>query len=326
MSHEVEQMAYVGEQPWHGLGTKVPQGITTDEMLKAAGLDWEVNLEKIYREDQTEIPKMRALVRSTDKKVLTITGSTYKITQNSEVLDFFRKFVEAGDMEIDTAGSLKGGQYVWALAKVKKKFCIGKDDEVESYLLFSNPHIYGYSRTLKYTAVRVVCWNTLNFALGSRLNGKATRGQAYSIPHSIEFNDAARAAAEKALGLAMTQHEQFEEAARAFAKLKMKEQEVKDFFGDVLMHDPEKAKQRKDGTPRIPSMLGKFIEALETAPGWDLKSSKGTLWGALNAVTRVIDHEHGRTRDNGLSASWFGYTGDIKRRAFDLAMLRAKSK
>ena len=37
-------MAYYGAVPWHGLGTKVPQGLHAAEMIKAAGLDWEVEL------------------------------------------------------------------------------------------------------------------------------------------------------------------------------------------------------------------------------------------------------------------------------------------
>ena len=42
MSHEVETMAYAGELPWHGLGTKVDGNIGVDGMLKEAGLDWNV--------------------------------------------------------------------------------------------------------------------------------------------------------------------------------------------------------------------------------------------------------------------------------------------
>ena len=35
----VETMAYAGELPWHGLGTKVNENISVDDMLKEAGLD-----------------------------------------------------------------------------------------------------------------------------------------------------------------------------------------------------------------------------------------------------------------------------------------------
>ena len=48
MAHELEivdgkaQMAYVGELPWHGLGTKVEEELTPDQFQKVAGLDWTV--------------------------------------------------------------------------------------------------------------------------------------------------------------------------------------------------------------------------------------------------------------------------------------------
>ena len=38
----VETMAYAGELPWHGLGTKVPNDLSTDQMLEASGLNWSV--------------------------------------------------------------------------------------------------------------------------------------------------------------------------------------------------------------------------------------------------------------------------------------------
>ena len=48
MAHEIEiidgqaQMAYAGEVPWHGLGTQVSADLSPQEMLVAAGLDWQV--------------------------------------------------------------------------------------------------------------------------------------------------------------------------------------------------------------------------------------------------------------------------------------------
>lgn len=320
MSDGVETMAYAGETPWHGLGTEIPHGVSTDEMLKISGLDWLVTKEKLYLGDNTEVPKMRAIVRDTDKKIISVVGSTYKVTQNHEVLGFFHRFVEAGNMELETAGSLHGGQYIWCLARVKKDFSIGKDDEIRTYMLFCNPHIYGYSRSIKFTGVRVVCWNTLNFALGASLTGRGTKGKVFNIPHSIEFNDVSKAAAERALGIALDQALEFEEATKAFAKMKLKKEALDEYFNAILKFDPAKAKTKKDGSLRIPSQLAKFNEALLEAPGQDFKTCKGTLWGALNAVTYVIDHEMGRTRDNGLTSAWFGYNREVKQKAFELAL------
>jgi hypothetical protein len=63
--------------------------------------------------------------------------------QNSDAFEFFREFCDAGDMEMHTAGSLQDGKRVWGLAKVKDDFTINGTDRVDSYLLLTNPHMYG---------------------------------------------------------------------------------------------------------------------------------------------------------------------------------------
>ena len=42
MAHMVETMAYAGEVPWHGLGTKDPADLTPEQFMVKAGLDWTV--------------------------------------------------------------------------------------------------------------------------------------------------------------------------------------------------------------------------------------------------------------------------------------------
>jgi hypothetical protein len=44
MAHEIGEMFYYGDVPWHGLGRNVEQPATVDEALIAGGLDWEVDL------------------------------------------------------------------------------------------------------------------------------------------------------------------------------------------------------------------------------------------------------------------------------------------
>ena len=93
----VETMAYAGEVPWHGLGTKVPHDLSTDEMLKKSGLDWYVEKLPTYVNAPSGQQKTGsfALVRSSDNKVLAPSvGQNWNPVQNKEAFDFFSEYVE----------------------------------------------------------------------------------------------------------------------------------------------------------------------------------------------------------------------------------------
>ena len=176
MAHEIEtingkaQMAYAGEKPWHGLGVEVPADLTPAQMLEAAGLDWTVEKIPAYAEvagKRVAVGKS-ALVRTSDNSVLDVVSDDWNPVQNSEAFEFFNDFIAQGDMEMHTAGSLKGGTIVWALAKVKDEFELFGGDRVESYLHFTNFHRYGCSTDVRFTPIRVVCNNTLTLSLNTR--------------------------------------------------------------------------------------------------------------------------------------------------------------
>lgn len=325
MSHQVETMAYAkGVKPWHGLGVEVSNDLTPRQMAIKAGLDWKVSKEKLFVRGGKSfqvVPDRFALMRDSDNTVLSIVSPTYKPVQNLEALDFFSKFVEAGQMQMETAGSLRGGKNIWGMARLGKDFKVGKGDTVQGNLLLSQPHSYGESFTIKFTPVCVVCWNTLTYALGSGLDA---RGNTFRMPHSVEFNKETQEAAKEALGLATDQMEAFEEAAKLLASKTIKAKELDQFFFEVLSFDPEKAVTNSDGSMRAPRMLSKLKSAVVNAPGQQLGSREGTLWGAVNAVTYVVDHELGRSRETGLFHAWMGYTAGLKRKALNIALERAK--
>ena len=52
MAHMVETMAYAGEVPWHSHGTPVDGNMSPQEMLVAAGLDWDVSKRPAYTVDK----------------------------------------------------------------------------------------------------------------------------------------------------------------------------------------------------------------------------------------------------------------------------------
>jgi phage/plasmid-like protein (TIGR03299 family) len=309
MSHEVETMAYANEVPWHGIGARVDQSISVDEMLEAAGLNWSVDLQQLHYEDAEGemqiVPERFALVRSTDGRVLTITGNSWHPLQNSETLGFMRDYVEAGGASLETAGSLRGGKIIWGLAKLQHTFDVTKGDSVNGYLLFTSPHEVGKCITVRTTTVRVVCANTM--AMANRSSNIE-----YKQNHMAEFDvETAKACVENA-------HEELAHAQARFktlAKLKVNiEDAVKKVIAPVIV--PNFAAQLEGEAPDFdlmdpanqPKKLREVIESINTAPG----ANNTNGWGMLNGVTHWADHVAGRDNASRMHRAWVGDTARAK--------------
>ena len=314
MAHELESvegkvcMAYSGEPGWHGLGTRVSNDLTPEEMMKAAGVDWKVRELKTYAEMKiqgktTRIPTgMKALIRETDNKILTQVGSNWNPVQNADAFEFFSEFVSAGDMEMHTAGSLKGGKIVWALAKIDDNFELFGGDKVESYLLFSNPHMYGKTIDVKFTPIRVVCNNTLTFAISQQAKNQVKWN------HRKQF-DAEQV--KKVLNIAKNKMSDYKKTAEILgAKVTTKDVMVK-YFGELLGTSKKEGKDLSRNAERA-------LELVSTQPGADF--AKDSMWSVYNAVTYLVDHELGRNVDNRMTSAWFGQNAGLKQRALSKAL------
>lgn len=321
MAHQVETMAYAGEVPWHGLGTKVEDNLTPTEMLEAAGLDWTVSRRPVFVPqtpgyDHTEgtltTIDYGMLVRDSDNKILGPCGKNYLPIQNEEVFGFFNKFVEAGHMTMGTAGSLSGGKQVWGLANIREGFTLPGGDEVQGHLLISHPHEWGKSLTIMFTPVRVVCNNTLTMALGQQ-------GERFRMPHVRAFDADVQFAAEQALGLASVQLEQFEQQSQFLASKQYKESDFDRFLAQLfqpVLFNETSANDDIDRT-QFSRTCETVHQLTHTQPGANM--SEGSWWSALNAVTYYADHKAGRNRDASLNSAWFGPRAALKRRALHLA-------
>lgn len=312
MAHNLEivngeaQMAYRESKglPWHGLGTPVGDDMTPQQMMEAAGLDWGV--EKVdtfirYKGDNVATGQ-QALVRLTDGKILTQVGPGWNPVQNEEAFEFFNEFVSGGDMIMDTAGSLKDGRLVWALADVKDGFSLFNGDEVKGYLLFSNPHIYGKSIDIKFVMERVVCNNTLAVAL-NEVGQPSVR-----VNHRSVF-DAGRV--KEILGLGHNKVEKFKEAAEFLGSKRYTDEQLTQFFGIVF----GKSSKEKEELARNAK---EAMSIVEDQPGDHF--APGTWWNAYNAVTYMTDHKLGRSADTRMASAWFGGNAKRKVDALDLAL------
>jgi len=317
MAHNLEmingeaQMAYrlTSGVPWHGLGTPVDDDMTPIEMMKAAGLDWTVRkVESFVEVNGEKIPTgQQALIRETDGKILTNVGGNWNPCQNETAFEFFNDFVKAGDMVMDTAGSINDGKMVFAAADVRDGFTLFGGDEVKGYLLFSNPHQYGKCIDVKFVMTRVVCNNTLSMALTEKSQ------PAVRLSHRNEFD---AEVVKELLGISHTRVQQFKEAAEFLGSKRYNNYDFERFLGKVFGTSSQENK--------VLSRTGeRALEIVETQPGANFKP--GTWWNAYNAVTYITDHELGRSDDARASSSLFGANARKKLDALDLAVEMAEA-
>ena len=317
MAHMVETMAYAGEVPWHKLGVSVSNDLTPVQMMDKAGLNWNVReVESFVEFDGKRIATgQKSLVRETDGKILTNVGADWNPVQNETAFEFFNDFVMNGEMEMHTAGSLKGGQMVWALAKVGESFELFGDDRVDSYLLFSNPHQYGKSIDVRFTPIRVVCNNTLTFSLSSK------KDNSVKVGHRTQFDPDS---VKESLGVAKSQLNTYKDMAEFLGSKRFTTDSLIEYYNTIFPRTADKRVQGKALSVETLSRNAKLAyDALEQQPG--SKYAEGSWWQAFNSVTYITDHVQGRNADNRLYSSWYGPNQSRKANALKSAVEYAEA-
>lgn len=303
----VQTMAYAGAVPWHGKGENVDPRASVETWLQRSGLDWSVETSPVsYRfagRKQKTSQHFRMLIRSDTGQEFDVVGPRYEPVQNAEVLEFFREYVEAGEMSIETCGALNEGRDIWALAKMDEAFTLPGKDQVGGYVLLMNPHRYGKGMVLKFTGMRVVCWNTLQVALKDG-------AEAVKLWHNMRFDGARRDEAKRRLGLARDEMAAFEKDARTLVALELKPTDAVRVAAEVFGGDPTATREEQ---PRRTRRVLDLYHGQGIGAG--LSSAEGTGWGLLNAVTQYIDHEYGRSQDARLEYAWLGAGETVKRKA-----------
>ena len=308
---QIETTASAGSSPW-GIGEIVPADLSPQQMMEKAGVDWRVEKVPTYADFNGErIPTgMEALVRDSDNKILTQVGPNWEPCQNETAFEFFNEYCLEGGMQMDTAGSLKGGKMVWALAKVNETFETVRGDQVESYLLFSNPHEYGKSIDIRFTPIRVSCMNTLAMAL----KGRAITGAKLNHRRAFDANHV-----KTTLGLAHEKFEEYKELSQFLAGKQFKMENLIQYYNEVFPRtyqgkNPPVVTEYGDLTTNAK----KAFDVLESQPGAEF--AQGSWWQALNSVTYLTDHVMGREADSRMTSAWFGSNQNRKQLAVSKAI------
>lgn len=289
----------VQEKAWHGLGQIVTDYPTSAEAIKHAGLDYEVIKSPLYtnasniidptdsleiRGNEVNVPNYFATIRTDNNAVLGVVGNEYHIVQNREAFSFFDAIVGGTDgILYETAGALGNGERIFITAKLPDYIRVGNGDDVtEKYIFLTTSHDGSGSITAAFTPVRIVCQNTLNASLRNMSNVVRIRHTS-GAKQRLEN-------AHKVMGLANEFSNQLEDIFNNWAKVKVADNEVKKMIQFALCPNKETLQHLKAGNDDEISTVFKntvedaFAYAM-TSDSQQMNTTKGTLFGAYNAVT-----------------------------------------
>lgn len=275
MAANVENMFYVRETPWHGLGTRVNEALNSKEALIAAGLNWNVVQEPIYTEIEELVEGYKANIRDVDRKVLGVVTDRYKIVQNQEAFAFTDELLGEG-VRYETAGSLQGGRKVWLLAHLPHEYIIS-GERISPYLVFFNSHDGSGAIKAAITPIRVVCQNTLNLAL-------STAKRSWSMIHTGDIKGKMQEAKDT-LFMAEKYMDNLGKEFETLRKKKLTDQQVLEYIEILLPLEEDSTPQQIRNMKRLrEDMKMRYFDAP------DLKDVGKNAYAFVNAVSDFATH------------------------------------
>jgi phage/plasmid-related protein TIGR03299 len=275
MTANVESMFYVRKTPWHGLGIKVDEALTSKEALIAAGLNWNVGQKNVMTDYCNVIPGYRANIRESDGRVLGVVSDRYKIVQNADAFTFTDNLINHG-VTYETAGSLQDGRKIWLLAKLPDSYKLA-DEKVEPYVVFSNSHDGTGAIKVAMTPIRVVCQNTLNLALNDAK-------RVWSMIHTGDIMtklDEAR----QTLLLAGQYMGKLQREAEMLSIIRLSDRKVMQYTNELLhIRDEATELQRRNVEGMRRDLMTRYYEA----PDLSVLPKNG--WRFINAVSDFATH------------------------------------
>lgn len=321
------EMFYVRSSgtPWHHLGTGINTTVASTSPEMRTVLGWTVDQHAIYWKRplpdgtfvEELVPSGRLNVRMDTLDQLAIVSPDYHVIQNMEAVAMMDALVGEAAAMYETAGSLKGGRMVWALAALPRELTVVPGDTLKPYLAMMLAHDGTHALTMKPTTTRIVCNNTYDMALGAA-------GRALRIEHrkgaSVKLEEARRI-----LGFADAYFIKLEDAARRLTSHKINALMLSRYFETVFPHPEQATPETREAAARVDALHEKLAILFHEGAGAALPGVKGTIWGALNAVTEYTDHVapvtvKGAMKAGGLEDVILGSAVQVRQRAMDAAL------
>jgi phage/plasmid-like protein (TIGR03299 family) len=288
MAHEVETMFSARETPWHRLGVVTDDVLTAKEAIVAAGLDWSVDKYPVYdrevdivvdedgpHEIERFVPQEDRffLKRSSDMHRLSIVSDVYKPFQNADAFSFMDFLVKSGEAKYETGGSLRNGAVIFISMETPRHIILPGDDTVKTYLLLRTTHDGSGRISVYVVTVRVVCMNTLTWAISGAKHS-------FGFTHTADV-EGKIAQAREALGFTFDYEKEFEVEAKSLIDITVSDDEIVALLEGTLPVRPTKDDEIE--------LVMANVRGSDTIANFR-NGSEFTAWGALNGITEFYEH------------------------------------
>ena len=308
------------ERAWHGLGQVFDGQLSVKEALELSHADYEVQMQPVFAitpaiqqamESGTVdadllidalVPNRKATMRMDKNKPLGIVSDHYGIVQNADAFQFIDTLCTGGTVNtpvIECAGVLGQGERVFITAKFPEQIILDNktDDRVEMYVVFTTSHDGTGAVNCMVTPTRVVCNNTLNFALRNNA-GKISLRHTSGINNRLDLTRKENAEfAFRTLHMYEVYKKSLEENFDHLRNIRLSEKELDNILAQVLLSESNYKLYRQEGIKcKDISSIGRntFIkvkDTLEKGIGQDF-GERGTGMWAINGLTTYYQNEH----------------------------------
>lgn len=289
----------VNKPMWHGLGT-VADRYPTDwaEAREWAGLTWEpmalATLQATLPNGSViDLPDHRLIVRDDTFAPLGVVSDEFEPVKNARMGEIVETILDAG-FKFETAGTLRDGRMVWALAYLDEPFRVaGDDSDTLPFLAILNAHDGTGACKAIYTDVRVVCWNTYRAA-----EMRARPQDTFTFRHTTGVNDRIDEARQVMKGLRAETADWTALAASLFNTPIVDETAALNHF--MADWEPLAYRKLKKGETELPDRSRDHTDRARKAfrsiylDSVTCDAHRGTALGLVDAAVEFVDHVQGR--------------------------------
>lgn len=311
------------ERAWHGLGQVFDRPLFVKEALELAHADYMVELQPLVM----LTPKMmdilgnggqidadmildaivndrKATMRTDKNAYLGVVSNSYGIVQNTDAFSFIDTLVtgQLADRNhtpvIETAGVLGKGERIFVTAKFPEDIILDNkgDDQVEMNMVFTTSHDGSGAVKCIVTPTRVVCNNTLNYAMGHNAGVLSLRHSS-NVMSRLDLNsEENRSFAYKALNLYKVYKKSLTQSFEHLKNIKVSEKDLNNILAQVLLSPDDAMKYQITGkleddmATRGKNIFNEVRETIETGVGQEFGERGTGLW-LINGLTSYYQNE-----------------------------------